>query len=56
MGDHAAERREYFARTIPLGRMGWPEECASVALFLASSDSSYMTGCDLVVDGGFTQL
>jgi NAD(P)-dependent dehydrogenase (short-subunit alcohol dehydrogenase family) len=56
MGDHAAERREYFARMVPLGRMGLPEECASVALFLASSDSSYMTGCDLVVDGGFSQL
>jgi NAD(P)-dependent dehydrogenase (short-subunit alcohol dehydrogenase family) len=56
MGDGAEARRAYFARTVPLGRMGLPEECASVALFLASADSSYMTGCDLVVDGGFTQL
>lgn len=56
MGEGAEARREYFAKMVPLGRMGLPEECASVALFLASDESSYMTGCDLVVDGGATQL
>jgi NAD(P)-dependent dehydrogenase (short-subunit alcohol dehydrogenase family) len=35
-----------------LGRLGRPEEVASVAPFLASSDSSYVTGVDIVVDGG----
>ncbi|HSF06392.1 MAG TPA: SDR family NAD(P)-dependent oxidoreductase [Methylomirabilota bacterium] len=46
-------RREFEAG-IPLGRIAQPGEIASVALFLASDESSYMTGAELVVDGGFT--
>ncbi|HEY7362647.1 MAG TPA: SDR family NAD(P)-dependent oxidoreductase [Methylomirabilota bacterium] len=46
-------RREFEAG-IPLGRIAQPREIASVALFLASDESSYMTGAELVVDGGFT--
>ena len=48
-----AIRRE-FNTGIPLGRIAEPREIASVALFLASDDSSYMNGAELVVDGGFT--
>jgi NAD(P)-dependent dehydrogenase (short-subunit alcohol dehydrogenase family) len=42
--------------TIPLRRRGTPEEMAKAALFLASADSSYCLGSEIVVDGGMTQL
>lgn len=38
----------------PVGRMGMPEEIAFAALFLASSESSFMTGADMLIDGGYT--
>jgi NAD(P)-dependent dehydrogenase (short-subunit alcohol dehydrogenase family) len=46
--------RKEFETGIPIGRIAEPREIASVALFLASEESSYMTGAELVVDGGFT--
>jgi NAD(P)-dependent dehydrogenase (short-subunit alcohol dehydrogenase family) len=46
--------RKEFETGIPLGRIAKPREIANVALFLASDDSSYMTGAELIVDGGFT--
>jgi NAD(P)-dependent dehydrogenase (short-subunit alcohol dehydrogenase family) len=44
------------ASTIPMGRMGEPEEVAKAALFLASDDSSFITGIELFVDGGRAQV
>ncbi len=49
-----AEIRKEFETGIPLGRIAQPREIANVALFLASDESSFMTGAELVVDGGFT--
>ena len=45
---------EFVKRTVPLGRAARPEEIANVALFLASDESSFITGVPLPVDGGFT--
>lgn len=52
-GDAAAERARRLAQ-IPLGRAGTPEDVARLALFLASDDSSWMTGAAVALDGGFT--
>ena len=43
-------------RTVPLGRIGSPDEVAKVASFLASDDSSFVTGIELFVDGGQAQI
>ena len=54
--DEADGAREMFKQLTPLGRIGRPEEMAAAILFLASDDSSYSTGIDLIADGGITQL
>src|SRR6266481_5594442 len=52
--DEEAKRR--FESLIPRGKMGRPEEIATVALFLASDDSSFVNGVELSVDGGFSAI
>jgi NAD(P)-dependent dehydrogenase (short-subunit alcohol dehydrogenase family) len=50
------EVRETLAKLIPLGRLGRADEVASAALFLASDQSSFITGAELPVDGGMAQV
>jgi len=49
-----AEYHRQWEPKIPLGRMGRPEELTGLYLYLASEASSYMTGSDIVIDGGYT--
>jgi NAD(P)-dependent dehydrogenase (short-subunit alcohol dehydrogenase family) len=55
-GERGEEFRAHLAEVIPVGRIGRPEEVASAALFLASGQSSFIAGIELVVDGGMSQV
>jgi NAD(P)-dependent dehydrogenase (short-subunit alcohol dehydrogenase family) len=48
----SAEGTDYFRKMVPMGRLGTPDEIASAVVFLASDESSFVTGIDLPVDGG----
>jgi NAD(P)-dependent dehydrogenase (short-subunit alcohol dehydrogenase family) len=50
------ERAKTMSGSVPLGRVGTPDDIAKAVVFLASDDSSYITGIELFVDGGFAQV
>jgi NAD(P)-dependent dehydrogenase (short-subunit alcohol dehydrogenase family) len=52
----ADERMKIISNSVPLGRFGTPDEIAKAVVFLASDDSSYITGTEMFVDGGFAQV
>jgi NAD(P)-dependent dehydrogenase (short-subunit alcohol dehydrogenase family) len=52
----AEERMNIISSSVPLGRFGTPDEIAKAVVFLAADDSSYITGTELFVDGGFAQV
>ena len=56
VGSSGLEARKAILTSIPLGRLGTPDEIAKAVVFLASEDSSYITGIELFVDGGFAQV
>jgi NAD(P)-dependent dehydrogenase (short-subunit alcohol dehydrogenase family) len=50
------EMFDKLSKTQPIGRMGTPEEIASLALYLCSEEAAFITGCDYLIDGGFVKL
>jgi NAD(P)-dependent dehydrogenase (short-subunit alcohol dehydrogenase family) len=54
--DVGEQRKKLISNSVPLGRFGMPDEIAKAVVFLASDDSSYITGTELFVDGGFAQV
>jgi NAD(P)-dependent dehydrogenase (short-subunit alcohol dehydrogenase family) len=54
--EQAEQAAAQFASQVPMGRRGQPEEIAAAVTFLASDESSYITGVDLAVDGGLAQV
>jgi NAD(P)-dependent dehydrogenase (short-subunit alcohol dehydrogenase family) len=51
-----AEQMKLLEQSQPIGRMGRPDEIATLALYLCSDAASFLTGCDYPIDGGFFNL
>jgi NAD(P)-dependent dehydrogenase (short-subunit alcohol dehydrogenase family) len=54
--EEGQQRLKMIPISVPLGRPGTPDEIAKAVVFLASDDSSYITGTELFVDGGMAQV
>jgi NAD(P)-dependent dehydrogenase (short-subunit alcohol dehydrogenase family) len=54
--EQSEQFKKNIVNTVPMGRMGSPDEIAKAVSFLASNDSSYITGIELFVDGGLAQI
>jgi NAD(P)-dependent dehydrogenase (short-subunit alcohol dehydrogenase family) len=55
-GDALKKMKQEMQTNVPLGRLGNPDEIAKVVAFLASDESSYISGVELFVDGGVAQI
>ena len=55
-GEALTRMKDELAKTVPLGRLGGPDEIAKVVAFLASDEASYISGIELFVDGGVAQI
>jgi NAD(P)-dependent dehydrogenase (short-subunit alcohol dehydrogenase family) len=55
-GDALVKLKEELANSVPLGRLGDPDEIAKAVSFLASDEASYISGIELFVDGGVAQI
>jgi NAD(P)-dependent dehydrogenase (short-subunit alcohol dehydrogenase family) len=55
-GDALIKMKEEMAKTVPMGRLGDPDEIAKAVSFLASDEASYVSGIELFVDGGVAQI
>jgi NAD(P)-dependent dehydrogenase (short-subunit alcohol dehydrogenase family) len=55
-GDALTQLKEGFAKNVPVGRIGQPDEIARAVSFLASGEASYINGVELFVDGGVAQI
>lgn len=54
LSDLTQEHKQQIAAAIPMGRMGRPEDIAYASLYLCSEEAAYVTGAELVIDGGWS--